>query len=579
MKNIRMFYRLMSNFNLVRLSAFIILQIILATLNILTIFLQGHMLDTVIQGFQTSRFKESIDIIIFILLCAIVSYIINISSEIISTSMISKANISIQYELLKSASEFDYMFYSSKQHTVLLEEAKRFNEWTIKSLFHQTSNIIRTAIGIIGSLCLLLRYSKWFVFFGVFMFIFNYFVTKKFIKNQDSIFFNNIMNNLKYKSLLSALIDKQYMNETYIYQNKDFLWKLMDEEYKGIVRENTKDDKTRHTYDILNEIIMLILMLSYVLMGVIHQSFSSIGQVTITVSALLTFQDSIATIGKELGNMIGTTRLYEKYINYTELAKSQIDCGTQAEIIKSDMTSHISVEDISFKYPNNEMFELQNINFHIPYGCNVAIVGENGSGKSTLIKILLGLYKVERGTVFIDGHSAEIAREQGNLSCIMQSYGKYDGISLYENITMLRGEVDKDRKLVDDYSQLIGTDITETVGSHLGGIDISGGQWQKVSILRALRNNASLAILDEPTAALDPLAEYELFKEIIDTFKEQNTDCVIVTHRLGIARDCDYILVMDRGMLVEQGTHNELMELKGKYFVMFTEQNKWYNFN
>lgn len=247
----------------------------------------------------------------------------------------------------------------------------------------------------------------------------------------------------------------------------------------------------------------------------------------------------------------------------------------------------IELKNICFKYKNNDEYSLRNINLKIKKGERIAIVGPNGSGKSTLIKLLTGLYDIQSGTILINGKNIqeiELNKYMKQIAVLFQDFMKYE-MTLKENIGF--GFVDKisnkeEMELVLDKvkAEFLKESSSYNFNMQLGlwfneGRQLSGGQWQKVALARAYFRNASLYVLDEPSSALDPIAE----KETFDTFFELsiNKIGVFISHRLVAARLADRIIVMDQGELVGEGTHQELLNECSVYRQM--DESEKYGFS
>lgn len=246
----------------------------------------------------------------------------------------------------------------------------------------------------------------------------------------------------------------------------------------------------------------------------------------------------------------------------------------------------LEVNGLSFTYPSRTEPALDAVSFSIDEGQVVALVGENGSGKTTLTKLLAGLYTPPPGTVLWNGtDAAELPDSfvRDSVGVIFQNYGRYI-LSARENISV--GRVDEpidDQRLADaatkaaadrflrelpkGYDTLLGAE-------YFGGSDLSGGQWQRVALARGFYRDAPFLILDEPTAALDPRSEAELFSRIRELYAGRTV--LLISHRFSSVRDADHILVLDQGRLVEQGAHDELMQLDGLYAELFELQAKAY---
>jgi ATP-binding cassette subfamily B protein len=240
----------------------------------------------------------------------------------------------------------------------------------------------------------------------------------------------------------------------------------------------------------------------------------------------------------------------------------------------------VRLEGVRFTYRGRERPTLDGVTLDVPPGQSLAIVGENGAGKSTLIKLLCGLYEPDAGSVTLDGVAP--ADAAGRVGVIFQDFVRYP-LPLRENVGFghLARMADTDaveRALADAGGAGILAKLPhgwDTVLSREfeGGADLSGGQWQRVALARALaaiRGGAGLLVLDEPTAALDVRAETELFERFLELTRGVTT--ILVSHRLSSVRRADRIVVIDGGVVAEDGTHDELMRARGRYAEMFTLQ-------
>ncbi|MBP3685804.1 MAG: ABC transporter ATP-binding protein, partial [Clostridia bacterium] len=247
----------------------------------------------------------------------------------------------------------------------------------------------------------------------------------------------------------------------------------------------------------------------------------------------------------------------------------------------------ITFSHVSFSYPEVPRKVLDDVSFTIRAGESVALVGENGAGKTTLIKLLTRLYDPTEGVILLDGHDIreydhkELYRVFG---IIFQDFGKY-AFDVRENITMgdVFAPVDEvrmqkaaeDADAADYISRLPrGFDTPLTRFFEPDGIELSIGQWQKLSVARAFYAESDVIILDEPTASLDALAEREIYREFDELRVGKTT--LFVSHRLSSATSADKILVLEYGKLVEEGTHADLMEKQGRYHELFTAQAERY---
>jgi len=242
----------------------------------------------------------------------------------------------------------------------------------------------------------------------------------------------------------------------------------------------------------------------------------------------------------------------------------------------------IEFKDVNFFYPKKVKKVIDCVNFSIQPGEIVALVGENGSGKSTIVKLLTRLYDPEKGGIFLDDQDIKNFNTRDfrkKISVVFQDHIKYQ-LTAKENIYL--GDIDKKedfqkirqaaaRADVDRIIETFPKEYDTTLGRWFkGGEELSIGQWQMVAIARAFFRGAQLVILDEPSSALDPDTEKNIFASLKNLMKGRSA--LIVSHRYSTVRMADKILVMDQGRIVEQGSHDDLMRLNGKYARLYTTQ-------
>lgn len=234
----------------------------------------------------------------------------------------------------------------------------------------------------------------------------------------------------------------------------------------------------------------------------------------------------------------------------------------------------VAVEGVTFRYPAAPSDSLRGATARVAPGEVIALVGPNGAGKSTLAALLLGLYQPARGTVRA-GHAETGGGPRG--SAVFQDFARY-ALPVRDNVGFgdlaRHGDDAALRGALGLAGSHLAAELDTWLGAEFGGRDLSGGEWLRVAIARGLVRRSGLIVLDEPTAAIDPVAEVELIRRLVALGKGRTA--VVVSHRLGIARLADRILVMDQGQVVEQGTHAQLLAAAGLYARMWRVQAAWY---
>lgn len=251
-----------------------------------------------------------------------------------------------------------------------------------------------------------------------------------------------------------------------------------------------------------------------------------------------------------------------------------------------NMEQGFTFEDVGFRYVNSERWANRHLNFTLQPGEKLALVGENGAGKTTLVKLLSRLYDPTEGRILLEGvdlKEYDLADLRLNVGIIFQDYLRYQ-MTFAQNIAVGNINQKENRPLIESSAQrsmadLLAAKLPGTYDQMLGkrfadGVELSGGEWQKVALARAYMRNAQLLILDEPTSALDARAEYEVFKRFADLTKGKSA--VLISHRFSTVRMADRILVLEKGELIEIGSHEELLIKGGRYAELFDLQAMGY---
>jgi len=317
-------------------------------------------------------------------------------------------------------------------------------------------------------------------------------------------------------------------------------------------------------------LMYLYLMDGRISVGAFAAVFSSLDMMFDFMEGAINYNVSEITSG------MGTVRNYMKFLSIETPAGQDVDIASGA----------VRFEHVAFTYPNAEKPALININLEIQEGETIAIVGENGAGKSTLAKLLVGLYTPSKGDILRNGHSTQnisTASIFKNTSAVFQRYQRYR-LTLSENVAIAlpNNETDVSRisnvltqTEIDPQGRSFPNGMDTMLSREFDGVDLSGGQWQRIAIARGLYRHHNLIVLDEPTAAIDPIEETRIYKLFAELSKDKTA--IIITHRLGSAKIADRIVVLDNGQIADIGTHETLMSKDGIYKDMYTAQAQWYD--
>jgi ATP-binding cassette subfamily B protein len=273
------------------------------------------------------------------------------------------------------------------------------------------------------------------------------------------------------------------------------------------------------------------------------------------------------------------------FLDFFEI-KPRITIAKQPIPFPNPIKQGFTFENVGFQYHNSESWANRGLNFTLHPGEKLALVGENGAGKTTLVKLLARLYEPTEGRILLDGvdlREYSIDDLRFNLGVIFQDYIRYQ-MTLAQNIAVGNiQEINNKELIIKAATESLADSLAKKLPGHyeqwLGrrfneGVELSGGEWQKVALARAYMKEAQVLILDEPTAALDARAEYEVFQRFAQL--TEGKSAVLISHRFSTARLADRILVLEQGQMLEIGTHEELLLKKGRYAELFELQAKGY---
>ncbi len=311
----------------------------------------------------------------------------------------------------------------------------------------------------------------------------------------------------------------------------------------------------------------------------------TIGDLTFLSGSFNRLRNQIQSIFSRFSSIAESALYLQDYFSFMEI-KPRMSSKNDGIIFPAEIKEGFRFENVSFKYPGSEEYVLKNISFTLHPEEKIALVGENGAGKTTLVKLLARLYDPTEGRITLDGidiQNYDHVSYRNAIGVIFQDFVRYY-FNARDNIAVGKIEHKENQSRIDQAAEnSLADSIIESfpegydqmLGKRFeGGKELSGGQWQKIALARAYMKDASLLILDEPTSALDARAEYEAFVRFAAL--TTNKTAVLISHRFSTVRMADRILVLKNGSILEDGTHEELLETEGLYAELFELQAEGY---
>ncbi len=397
----------------------------------------------------------------------------------------------------------------------------------------------------------------------------------------------------KYQYIFSVLTGKETANERNLFGFSRHMTERYNRLFDTAFEKEAKIINKRYANMKSGSLITLIVSICImaIMLPKLFRNEISTGLYIGLAGAVL---DLIQSMSWQLAGMMQNyaklNQFFDDYNRYMELGE-QAGAEEEPEQMPTAGEPSLAFRNVSFRYPGTDRYILKNCSFTLAGGCSYAVVGENGAGKTTIAKLIMGLYGGYEGDILINGRNVKdysYGELKGLVAAVFQDFARYE-LSVKENIGIGRiphfscsGSEEKEiekiceelnmtdwiRSFPDGFDTMLGK-LEE------GGVDLSGGQWQKIAIARLLYSKAPINILDEPTAAMDAVAEskiYELFQKL-----NMGKFNILITHRMGAARIADEILVLQNGAVAEQGKHEQLMTMEnGVYRKMYESQRQWY---
>ena len=528
----------------------------------------------------------------------LISVVLLIVYSWVSEELVNLINVKLEMRLrekfrvtiTEKGAKLKYKHVENKDTWDLISRVSKEPEIQCKNAYNNFLELIALFIRVIGLLVVLVVYVWWaaLIISGI---LFSLFMVS--LRSGEDMYEANrevSKYRRRFEYLGEVLTGRESVEERTLFGYTDEVNKKWEEQYETARKIEYNTDKMvykrtmgRSIFTIFVSMIIIIILIRPVYRGLLSTGiFISISTGVIELTQLMSWQFTfyVTQFSKD-----------KEYLKDLDIFMKLNETKGALDLPSTENIKFNSLEfrNVSFKYPGTSNYILRNISFIIRKGLHYAFVGVNGAGKTTITKLVTGLYDEFEGDILINGKNIkEYSQSELKSLCsvVYQDFAKYF-ISLKDNIAI--GNINSMNQKgsendIKDSMKIMGLEEaaeklpkgwdTPLGKIKSGGLDLSGGQWQRIGMARAIVGNAPVRILDEPTAALDPISESHIYEEFEQISRGGTT--IFISHRLGSTKLADEIFVIGHGTVAESGSHNELMKLDGIYANMYESQRSWY---
>ncbi len=519
------------------------------------------------------------------ILCGILNAFLTNRLHFISMQLksILRMNMAYQTTQIPYAMLEDAAILNQKQN------ATKFLEEDIDRAIYVTPKFFSSLFAALGYIYIISNLNIWILLVLITVILIN---TK--LQNNTEKYAYTYRNHLapverKISYFIMTMPNVKFGKDIRIYNMQDWLFQKYNQQLKETLDGYKKVFSNRSRNTILSTITSTVQTVC-IYAWLIYQAFIgylTVGQFTMYFSAISNFSGNIIQIFSSFVQISAIKRGLNDFLSFMELPQENKASLPSSTFNSMTSCPIITFEHVWFQYPEQSDFALKDVSIQIPYGQKICIVGENGAGKTTFVKLLSRLYTPSKGQIKINGIDIQtfpLTQYHDLLSVVFQDFTTF-AFTIHENIALADSNAPESRSQTEEVLAKVDLDHTihslphsidtylETVFNE-NGIQLSGGQTQRLALARAIYHDAPILILDEPTAALDPRAEYNIYQNFYKISQSKTT--LFISHRLASAHFCDRILVFQNGQIIEDGTHASLLQEQGLYWELYNMQKQYY---
>ncbi|MCD7783280.1 MAG: ATP-binding cassette domain-containing protein [Firmicutes bacterium] len=507
---------------------------------------------------------------------------VNISGEIVTNH--------IKVKIISKSKDVDLASFDMPSFYEKLENANREAGSRPVQIMSSTFSLVSTIISMVSYIVVLTAAGAWIALVVILISLPTTIINFTYRRKNFHYMRRRSKDRRQMEYYSNLMVNKDMVKEIRLFNLSDTFIGRYQETFKkyfaGIKKLIVNENVWHISISVFTSVVNCLLYL-YIANRVFFSNDVAIGSYSLWTNALTSVSSSVSSLISLLSTIYEGGLFIENLILFMSEKKTIVSSLPEPRHVERHVGHTIEFSHVSFRYPGTEKMVIKDMSFKLDAGETCVLVGLNGAGKTTLIKLMTRLYDPTEGVILLDGHDIkeyDTDELYQMFGIIFQDFGKY-AVTVSENIEF--GDIEKERQATEVESaakqssaDLFIENLPEKYDTPLmryfeeDGIELSIGQWQKLSIARAFYSDSDFLILDEPTASLDAIAEQEIFNQFDSLSKDKTT--IFVSHRLSSATVASKILVIEYGELIEEGNHSQLMNKKGRYYELFTTQAKRY---
>lgn len=534
-------------------------------------------------GITDSLIRNSIFLSISFFIPAVLNNLNSFASAVLRNRLGTKINL----HLVETYSSFDIGTIESAEFQKKKDRASKWGTGSINNVTYWAPRVIRGVVGIIAAGIVLFHIHPYLVLIAILGALPYYFIEETYGKRLFNLTWVTTDDFRIEHDRLEHFKDPKKIVEVFLFRLKNFLKKqiiLIATKFDNEVIKLSKHESVATFFADIFETMCLVVVIAFVTYETVQGNFL-VGSLFLAFSSYRSFLSTVQGFFSDYAKFIEQSRYVKYWFDIFDIKPKLIN---KEGALKPEWEKPptIEFENVSFSYPDTTTEVLKNISFKIDTGEKLAIVGENGAGKTTIVKLICRVYDPSVGRILINDielKDIDIHHWRDYLGVLFQDYSNYN-LTVRESIAISKPDLPINDQKVKEVAEIVGADtfIQELPKKYnqllwkgfQDGVELSKGQHQRIAVARTLYRDSSITILDEPTSAIDAVAEEKIF-EVLETKMEGKT-VVLISHRFSTVKNADKIAVIEHGELKELGSHKELMKKNGRYAKLYTMQASRY---